>query len=222
MSGETERFPSAWTVDSLLAHFDSAVQQMDRRFEERFIAQEKAFDTALTGIKTHYDALLAERDRRYDERVQSQEKAVEVSFKNLSKDLKDQIEQVRHETIVAMEAADKAISKSEITTEKRFESVNEFRSQQADIISTFARKSEIEARLIGITEKVEGVYAQSAQIAASALPRNEYDRAHVDLAERVIQVEKALVEKMEAQAKAFETRIALLQSQVSSLEAITR
>lgn len=61
------------------------------------------------------------------------------------------------------QAADKAITKAENSTEKRLEAMNEFRSQLADVLS-------------------------------ATLPRREYDVQHGALVDRIITVEKAIVE----------------------------
>ncbi len=42
MSGETEKDISGWTTDTLKAHLDSIIAQNDRRYTERFNAQESA------------------------------------------------------------------------------------------------------------------------------------------------------------------------------------
>ena len=54
MSGETEANISAWTIDSLHAHLivllntrDALLAERDRRYEQRFVDQEKAILTAL-------------------------------------------------------------------------------------------------------------------------------------------------------------------------------
>lgn len=49
--GETKADVSAWTVDSLKAHIEQVVAEVDRRYEQRFVAQEKAVLTALIAQK---------------------------------------------------------------------------------------------------------------------------------------------------------------------------
>lgn len=51
MSGETESRPSSWTIDSLKEHVEVTRVEMDRRYEQRFEAQEKAVLAALTAAK---------------------------------------------------------------------------------------------------------------------------------------------------------------------------
>jgi hypothetical protein len=52
------------------------------------------------------------------------------------------------------ETAEKAVTKAETAAEKRFESVNEFRSQLADQQATFATKTELDYRFKALEEKV--------------------------------------------------------------------
>lgn len=47
MTGETEEQPSAWTVDMLAQHISRIFIEHDRRYEQRFEAQEKAVSAAL-------------------------------------------------------------------------------------------------------------------------------------------------------------------------------
>lgn len=211
MSGETEAEVSAWTVDSLRFHF-----------EQRFTAQEAAVTAAIQAVRELHTAVLAERDDRYGQRFDAQEKALVLALANVDREFHERIRQVQEETRVAMAAAEKAITKAEIATEKRFDAVNEFRAQQADVIATFARKSEIDQRIAGLAEKLDSIMEQGVRAASTCLPRAEYDRAHIDLAERVINLEKAFGEKLEVQAKGFEARIALLQTQLGAIEAVTR
>lgn len=120
-AGETEEKPSAWTIDTVLAHLDRINQEMDRRYEQRFLAQQNAVDLALSRV-----------DKEFHEHLQ----------------------QVREETRLSLDAADKAIAKSEAATEKRFESVNEFRGQLQDQATRFMPRLEAEQRIEQNTEKL--------------------------------------------------------------------
>ncbi|HXJ40739.1 MAG TPA: hypothetical protein VNH18_15770 [Bryobacteraceae bacterium] len=76
-----------------------------------------------------------ERDRRYAERFAAQEEAVRS----------------------ALTSAKEAVTKAESAAEKRFESLNEFRGQQRDMIGTFIPRKEAEQRIEQVAEKVAGV-----------------------------------------------------------------
>lgn len=51
MSGETEEQVSGWTVDTLRQHVQDMMREADRRYEQRFEAQEKAVEAALANAK---------------------------------------------------------------------------------------------------------------------------------------------------------------------------
>ena len=72
---------------------------------------------------THVLALLAEMDLRNQQRFEAQGQAV----------------------VAALTSAEKAVQKAEIATEKRFESVNEFRQALNDQTKTFPSQIELEA-----------------------------------------------------------------------------
>jgi hypothetical protein len=62
------------------------------------------------------------------------------------------------ETIgVAMIAADKAIVKAEIATEKRFDSVNEFRASLADQAASFLPRTEYSISHKALSDKIDSV-----------------------------------------------------------------
>jgi len=50
MSGETEEQPSGLTPDHVLRFVRALLDEHDRRYEQRFVAQEKAVDTALLSM----------------------------------------------------------------------------------------------------------------------------------------------------------------------------
>lgn len=54
----------------------------------------------------------------------------------------------------ALSSSEKAITKAETSTEKRFESVNEFRSALSDQQILFSRKAEVEIRIKGLEDKI--------------------------------------------------------------------
>ncbi len=87
MSGETEKEVSGWTVDTLHNHISDLMRAADKRYEQRFDAQEKAVKDALA-------------------------------------------------------SADRAVNKAETASEKRLDSVNEFRKTLSDQTGTFLTRAE--------------------------------------------------------------------------------
>lgn len=72
----------------------------------------------------HLRELMDERDRRYQERFDASTRAVDAAFAS----------------------AKEAVAKAELSAERRFESVNEFRAQLGDQASTFLTRREYEAK----------------------------------------------------------------------------
>lgn len=107
----------------------------DKRYSERWVAQEKALDIALTTVNRAMDIAIARVDKEFHEHLQ----------------------QVRTETLTAFTASEKAIAKAESASERRFESVNEFRGQLADQAAMFIPRLESEAKFISIMEKVDAL-----------------------------------------------------------------
>lgn len=77
---------------------------------------------------------------RMEQRLNSLERLTDAKLANLSTKIDAQAAQVG----LALAAADKAVTKAEIATEKRFESVNEFRQTLSDQTKTFIARVEFE------------------------------------------------------------------------------
>lgn len=111
-----------------------------------------------TTIRSHYDTLLTEYDRRYAARFVASEQAVKDAFA----------------------AQEKAISKADTANEKRFESVNEFRAQLGDQQRTFMPRSESEALIKGLSDRLEaGIRSLSEKVDANASRMDRRDAAGV-------------------------------------------
>jgi len=84
--------------------------------------------------------------RLLDERYQTQTKAVDAAFAAAERAVQS-----------ALLAAEKAVGKAETAAEKRFESVNEFRGQLNDIVTTLISRTEAEARMAAQSEKLTSI-----------------------------------------------------------------
>ena len=89
---------------------------------------------------------LADLRAMLDERYQTQTKALDAAFKAAEQAVQ-----------TALVSAEKAVVKAEAATDKRFESVNEFRQQLNDQAVTFMPRAEAEARLLALAEKFDVV-----------------------------------------------------------------
>jgi hypothetical protein len=75
--------------------------------------------------------LVDERDHRYEDRFTAMDE----------------------KTGLALTSSKEAVAKAETATEKRFDSVNEFRGQQKDMMTSFASRVEVNARFKGLEDK---------------------------------------------------------------------
>lgn len=108
--------------------------------------QTRACDKKLTddlhALKGEFNALT--------ERVSALDRLMEAKFVTFKVLVDSQAEKV----LLALNAADKAVSKAEIATEKRFESVNEFRSSLSDQALNLVSKLEFTAVTKGLSDKL--------------------------------------------------------------------
>jgi anti-sigma-K factor RskA len=90
------------------------------------------------------EILISERDRQYHQKFEDLEKAIAIALTSAKEASKD-----------ALNAASVAVQKAEVANEKRFDSINEFRSTLADQQRTLLPRSEAEVRFISLAERVE-------------------------------------------------------------------
>jgi len=70
---------------------------------------------------------------------------------------------------LALSSAEKAITKAEIATEKRFEGVNEFRSALSDQASTFATRAVVDTQLEALRDRVGDLSGQVSRLLIALL-----------------------------------------------------
>lgn len=133
MAGETREKESGWTVDTLRYHIDRQIQDLKDLMDER---------------ETNYSIALAKA-------LHSTEKAVILSEETFTKEIAGQVAQVQKENVLAFKNSDLAIGKAEKATEKRFDSVNEFRQTLTDQSSTFMPRAEVELGNQRILERLQ-------------------------------------------------------------------
>src|SRR6266566_4156260 len=78
--------------------------------------------------------------------------------------LKAELDALGKRIDLAFSNADKAIQKAEFSTEKRFESVNEFRAQLSDQTKTFINRSEYNISHNALADKVDLISSQVISI----------------------------------------------------------
>lgn len=128
----------SWSLETLLDHVLALITAHDRRYEERFLASQRALDLGFSGQKAAIDSAFA-----------AQKAAVEAAFS------------AQKEAInAALAAADRAVAKAEASTDKRFDSVNEFRATLDNQQRTLIPRSEVAVLIEGVTEKINNVNKQ--------------------------------------------------------------
>lgn len=104
-----------------------------------------------TLLSTRYDDLVGRLNERHDAQI----KAVDAAFA---------AGEARNR--VALEAAEKAVTKAESASERRFESINEFRGQLNDMINTLMPRAEAQTRDRALIERLDTM--RDAQTALSS------------------------------------------------------
>jgi thioesterase domain-containing protein len=89
--------------------------------------------------------------------------------------LDEQVAALTALTAVRDEAADRAVLKAEAANEKRFEAVNEFRTQLAAQAASFAARETVDAQILGLREKHDGDIAATRRDLDAARERVRLD-----------------------------------------------
>jgi hypothetical protein len=102
---------------------------------------------------THLRVLMDERDVRYGQRFEAQQKALDAALASQ-----------KEATANALAAADRAVTKAEDASNKRFDSVNEFRQTLTDQANSFVSKDAYKA----MEDKVSALTSRLDNIRSSA------------------------------------------------------
>lgn len=109
-------------------------------------------------LHAHLLSLMDERDRRYEQRAVAQERAVDLALQRVDKEFHEHLEQVKIENRLALANQDKALSKQEQATDRRFESINEFRTSLADQARNFLPRNEYDRSLGGLAKRLDDLH----------------------------------------------------------------
>jgi len=111
----------------------------------------------------------AASDKRYEQRFEASQKALDLGFAG-QKAAVDAAFAAQKEAInAALAAADRAVSKAELATEKRFESVNEFRGTLDNQQRTLIPRSEVDVLVKGLDEKISNLTKQMDHLQAERM-----------------------------------------------------
>lgn len=115
-------------------------------------------------------AVMAERDRQYAQRFDAQEKALQVALTTLNQRFDTQekstivaLAAAKEAVQAALIAAKEAVQKAEFASEKRFDSVNEFRNSLKDQQTTLMSRTEADTRFKDLERRAGELTAQIAQ-----------------------------------------------------------
>ncbi len=112
---------------------------------------------------------IASLDRRLDDKISTVAKDVEALDRLIAARLSEvntKIAAQADKVELALTASDKAISKAENATEKRFEAVNEFRSTLSDQARDFLARGEYGANHAALVDKLDALTARIGRIEA--------------------------------------------------------
>ena len=125
---------------------------------------EQYVETRLNLLTASMHDALAAADKRYEQRFEASQKALDLGFAG-QKAAVDAAFAAQKEAInAALAAADRAVLKAELATEKRFESVNEFRGTLDNQQRTLIPRSEVAAIVKGLDEKIANLKEQFDKI----------------------------------------------------------
>lgn len=142
--------------------------------------------TPLEIVVAERDRLFAERDTRYQERFKALEQLVDARFEAAEKLV-----------LAAMASAEKSVTKAEAAADRRFESVNEFRSSLSDQASRNISRSEADARFNAVGDRLSEmgglVRREEHNLLATALTKLEL----VQTGSTAIMVQRGDLEKID-------------------------
>jgi len=106
-------------------------------------------------LHEHMIAIIEANESKYVERFNASQNAVNAAFTAQQTAMQTALTSQKLAVDTALGAADRAVAKAETATDKRFESVNEFRATLSDLQSTFIPRLEAMALFRSIEEKME-------------------------------------------------------------------
>lgn len=108
-------------------------------------------------LKDYVTELIANNDRRYEERFDSIEKIVKQGSQEAKEAVKSALDAQKEAVNAALTAAKEAVTKAEVASEKRFDSVNEFRSTLADQQRSLMPRAEAEIVFKSMSERLDKI-----------------------------------------------------------------
>ncbi len=183
---ELSPIPPEFVVQTLQQFTEHSLQFVQRYIDIRFLENsninDQRYETLNLRIAEIFNTLtsqVTELDKRFDSRLQDYDLRYQQRFDAQQKALGDALTAAEKAVNTALASADRAVVKAEGAAEKRFESVNEFRSTLADQAANLLPRAEGEARFSALNDKLIGLSeltprAEHAQLVES-LRRTELE-----------------------------------------------
>jgi hypothetical protein len=148
----------------------------------------------LATLDMYFTKVMDERDRTYQQRWESSEKATVAALQGQKDAVSTAFTAQEKAVAAALTAADRAVSKAEVASEKRFDSVNEFRGQLSDQAASFLPRIEFNRALEALTDRMDAT--------------NKVTEARMmDIRTAGDGAERLLTEKLESNHLALQARI---------------
>jgi hypothetical protein len=149
-TSDTQKNTAGWSLETAI---DYLLGLVNEKYEH--------LRRDITEKDDHVRTLIVGNDKRYEQRFDASQKALEVGFAAAKAAVDASFAAQKEAINAALAAADRAVTKAELATEKRFESVNEFRGTLDNQQRTLIPRSEVDKMFQAMTEKVDRLQKQA-------------------------------------------------------------
>jgi len=154
-----------WSLETAIDYLLSVINEKHERVSETV----ERITTLING-----------NDKRYEERFGASQKALEVGFAAAKAAVDASFAAQKEAISAALAAQDRAVTKAELATEKRFESVNEFRGTLDNQQRTLIPRSEVDVLIRGLEEKISQLTKQFDQVQSEKRERRMEEKGVKD------------------------------------------
>jgi hypothetical protein len=133
-------------INEKAVFFEKLMREADLRYQQRFEAQERDFDSKLE-----------QTDLRHQQRWEAREQDLNSRLESLDQRSVARFERMAGESLIRFAASEQALLKVDTATEKRFEGVNEFRLTLSDQAAHLMPKDEANSKFESFDKRMEKV-----------------------------------------------------------------
>jgi hypothetical protein len=149
--------------ESLKTRIDTIEKTFERFVEERNVTP-TLIDREIEHVRRYINEIylsiqnrLSDREIRFTSVTEERNSHVEAEIKSLQIMMRTMFDSAERSVATALESAERSVSKAEIATDKRFESVNEFRHALNDLSARMAQRQEVDVRFLSVISRVESL-----------------------------------------------------------------